>query len=61
MAAAAAAAGHVTCLIDTDPQATAAAWGDWRGKADPEVITTPPLPVSARPSRKLLSLVRRSR
>lgn len=42
LAAAAVAAGYVTCLIDTDPQATAAAWGDWRGKADPEVITTPP-------------------
>lgn len=42
LAAAAAAAGYVTCLIDTDPQATAAAWGDWRGGAEPEVITTPP-------------------
>jgi chromosome partitioning protein len=42
LAAAATAAGYVTCLIDTDPQATAAAWGDWRGGADPEVLTTPP-------------------
>ncbi len=42
LATAAVAAGYVTCLIDTDPQATAAAWGDWRGGSDPEVITTPP-------------------
>ena len=35
-------AGYVTCLIDTDPQATAAAWGDWRQGKDPEVITCPP-------------------
>lgn len=32
-----------TCIIDTDPQATAAAWGDWRGgDYQPEVVTTPP-------------------
>lgn len=42
LATAATAAGKVACIIDTDPQATAAAWGDWRGGADPEVITTPP-------------------
>jgi len=42
LAAKATQAGYVTCLIDTDPQATAAAWGDWRGKTDPEVITAPP-------------------
>lgn len=42
LAAAAVKAGYVTCLIDTDPQATAAAWGDWRGDRDPEVITAPP-------------------
>lgn len=42
LAAAASRAGKVTCIIDTDPQATAAAWGDWRGGEDPEVITTPP-------------------
>lgn len=42
LATAASAAGKVACIIDTDPQATAAAWGDWRGGADPEVITTPP-------------------
>ncbi len=29
-------------VIDTDPQATAAAWGDWRGDFLPEIITSPP-------------------
>jgi chromosome partitioning protein len=42
LATAATIAGKVACIIDTDPQATAAAWGDWRGGNDPEVITTPP-------------------
>lgn len=42
LAAAATSAGKVSCIIDTDPQATAAAWGDWRSGTDPEVITTPP-------------------
>ena len=42
LAAAAANEGRVACIVDTDPQATAAAWGDWRGGSDPEVITTPP-------------------
>lgn len=42
LAAAATAAGYVAVLIDTDPQATAAAWGDWRGGADPEIVTAPP-------------------
>ena len=33
----------VACVIDTDPQATAAAWGDWRGEDyQPEVVTSPP-------------------
>jgi chromosome partitioning protein len=42
LATAATSAGKVACIVDTDPQATAAAWGDWRGGADPEVITAPP-------------------
>lgn len=42
IAAAATAAGKIACIIDTDPQATAAAWGDWRSGSEPEVITTPP-------------------
>lgn len=32
-----------TCVIDTDPQATAAAWGDWRGDFLPEIVTCPPV------------------
>lgn len=36
--ATAAAAQHVALLIDTDPQATASRWRQWRGDADPEVI-----------------------
>lgn len=35
--------GRQACVIDTDPQATAAAWGDWRGDFQPEVITCPPV------------------
>lgn len=31
-----------TCVIDTDPQATAATWGDWRGEFLPAVVTSPP-------------------
>lgn len=42
IAAAATAAGFVAVVVDTDPQATAAAWGDWREGVEPEVITTPP-------------------
>lgn len=34
------------CIIDTDPQATAAAWGDWRGDFLPSVITSPPARLS---------------
>lgn len=36
--ATAAAAERVTLLIDTDPQATASRWSQWRSGADPEVI-----------------------
>ena len=42
LATAAVHAGKVACIIDTDPQASAAAWGDWRGGNDPEVLTVPP-------------------
>lgn len=42
LATAAAYAGKQTVVIDTDPQATAAAWADWRGDYLPEVITSPP-------------------
>jgi chromosome partitioning protein len=43
LGAAATADGKTACIIDTDPQATAALWGDWRGDADPEVVTCPPV------------------
>jgi chromosome partitioning protein len=36
--ATAAAAERVTLLIDTDPQATASRWSQWRGGADPDVV-----------------------
>jgi len=36
--AAEAARSHVTLIIDTDPQATASRWSQWRGGRDPEVI-----------------------
>src|SRR5581483_1556944 len=39
LATAAAAAGHTAAIIDLDPQATAASWGDRRAAAVPEVIS----------------------
>ncbi|WP_340587784.1 ParA family protein [Erythrobacter alti] len=39
-------AKHPACVIDTDPQATAAAWGDWRGDFLPPVVTSPPARLS---------------
>ncbi len=42
LAVRAVASDKLTYVIDTDPQATAAAWGDWRGDFQPEVITSPP-------------------
>jgi chromosome partitioning protein len=38
LASAAHAAGLVSLVVDTDPQATACAWATWRGGADPDVI-----------------------
>ncbi|HKR89370.1 MAG TPA: AAA family ATPase [Phenylobacterium sp.] len=35
---AAAAAESVALIVDTDPQATASRWGEWRKGADPEII-----------------------
>jgi len=43
LATSAAIQGKLACVIDTDPQASAAAWGDWRGDFQPEVITCPPV------------------
>ena len=34
--------GYESAVIDTDPQATAAAWSDWRGDFLPVVVTSPP-------------------
>lgn len=42
LATRAAQAKNESCVIDTDPQATAAAWGDWRGDFLPVVVTAPP-------------------
>ena len=42
LATRAAQAKHESCVIDTDPQATAAAWSDWRGDSLPVVVTSPP-------------------
>ncbi len=36
--AAEAARSRVSLIIDTDPQATASRWGQWRGGRDPEVV-----------------------
>jgi chromosome partitioning protein len=36
--ASAAAAEFVTLIVDTDPQATASRWGEWRKGVDPEII-----------------------
>jgi chromosome partitioning protein len=38
LATAASAAGLVSLVLDTDPQATACTWHSWRGDADPDVI-----------------------
>lgn len=38
----AAQAGYEPCVVDTDPQASAAAWSDWRGDFLPVVVTAPP-------------------
>ncbi|AWW74668.1 chromosome partitioning protein ParA [Erythrobacter sp. KY5] len=42
LATRAAVAKHESCVIDTDPQATAATWSDWRGDFLPVVVTAPP-------------------
>lgn len=38
LAAAASASERISLIIDTDPQATASRWSQWRDGADPEVI-----------------------
>ncbi|MGA9389292.1 MAG: ParA family partition ATPase [Candidatus Sulfotelmatobacter sp.] len=41
LATMAASTGHTPIIIDLDPQATAAAWSDWRAGDSPEVVTAP--------------------
>jgi chromosome partitioning protein len=41
LAVAAEAAGLTVAVIDLDPQATAASWGDWRGGDNPAVVAAP--------------------
>lgn len=41
LAVAAQAAGHSTLLVDLDPQASAAKWGDQRSNGTPVVVATP--------------------
>ena len=48
LAAAATSAGKVSCIIDTDPQATATQWGTWRSDKAPEVIDSAPPRVHAK-------------
>jgi len=38
--------GYEACVVDTDPQASAAAWSDWRGDFLPVVVTAPPARLS---------------
>jgi chromosome partitioning protein len=38
LAAAGSAAGYVSLVVDTDPQASASRWAQWRGDRDPDVI-----------------------
>jgi chromosome partitioning protein len=42
LAVAAHAAGRVSLVFDTDPQATASQWAAWRQDRPPEVIDSPP-------------------
>lgn len=41
LAVAAARRAHTVAVIDLDPQATAASWGDWRGGENPAVVAAP--------------------
>lgn len=42
LAAEAEARGSVALVVDTDPQASASQWGQWREGAPPDVIDSPP-------------------
>jgi chromosome partitioning protein len=43
LATSAAIRGKLACIVDMDPQASAATWSDWRGDFQPEVVTCPPV------------------
>lgn len=48
LAAAANRAGQVSLVIDTDPQASASQWAEWRQGAPPEVIDSAPPRIAAK-------------
>lgn len=48
LAAAATRAGRISLLIDTDPQASASQWAEWRQGAPPEVIDSAPPRIPAK-------------
>ena len=48
LAAAATRAGQVSLVIDTDPQASASQWAEWRQGASPEVIDSAPPRIAAK-------------
>lgn len=55
LATAGAYSGKKTIVVDTDPQATAAAWADWRGDFLPEVVTSPPARLARTVEKQLAS------
>lgn len=48
LAAAATRAGQVSLVIDTDPQASASQWAEWRQGAPPEIIDSAPPRIAAK-------------
>tara|TARA_E500000305_G_scaffold111746_1_gene127240 strand:+ start:666 stop:1355 length:690 start_codon:yes stop_codon:yes gene_type:complete len=48
LAAAATRAGQISLMIDTDPQASASQWAEWRKAAPPEIIDSAPPRIAAK-------------
>ena len=48
LAAAATRAGQISLVIDTDPQASASQWAEWRQGAPPEIIDSAPPRIAAK-------------
>lgn len=48
LAAAATRAGQISLVIDTDPQASASQWAEWRKGAPPEIIDSAPPRIAAK-------------